>query len=287
MTSRESHRKRVLVVEDDRTLSHALVSLLESAGFSAASAGDGRAALTMIGRNAFDLIILDLGLPRVSGLDVLAEIQKLESPPKVIVVTADETPATMLQAIHDRAYQYIVKPAPPKTIVELVEAAFAAPSLRPIEVISARAEWLELLVPCDRGAAERIQSFIEKLDAGLPVDVRDSIGQAFGELLMNAIEWGGRLDPSRTVRIACLRTKRMILYRIADPGPGFAFEHLDHAAISNSDDEPYGHMRIREEKGLRPGGFGLLMTRTLVDELIWNEAHNEVVFVKYLERMDE
>ena len=57
---------------------------------------------------------------------------------------------------------------------------------------------------------------------------------------------------------------------------------LEHAAINNSENDPYGHMRNREEKGLRPGGFGLLMTRTLVDELIWNEAHNEVVFVKYL-----
>ncbi len=40
---------------------------------------------------------------------------------------------------------------------------------------------------------------------------------------------------------------------------------------------------MREEKGLRPGGFGLLMTRQVADELIYNEAHNEVVFVKYLD----
>jgi len=139
-----------------------------------------------------------------------------------------------------------------------------------------------LLVPCQLEAAERIQGFIEKLDAALPHDVRDSIGQAFRELLMNAIEWGGKFDPDRTVRIACLRTQRMILYRIADPGPGFSPENLPHAAVSNAVDEPYGHMRRREEKGLRPGGFGLLMTRMLVDELIWNETHNEVVFVKYL-----
>ena len=275
--------KRVLVVDDDRTLRHALITLLHSAGFSATDAADGAAALKQLRADGFDLIILDLGLPRVSGLEVLAEIQKLESPPKVIIVTADDTPSTVLQAIRDRAYQYIVKPTPPKTIVELVERVFATPSLRPIEVVSARSEWLELLVPCDLETAERIQSFIEKLDANLPQDVRDSIGQAFRELLMNAVEWGGRLDPNRTVRIACLRTKHMILYRIADPGPGFSLEQLEHAAISNSDDEPYGHMRVREEKGLRPGGFGLLMTRTLVDELIWNEAHNEVVFVKYLD----
>ena len=132
----------------------------------------------------------------------------------------------------------------------------------------------------------KVGGFLEKLDSGLPQEVRDSIAQAFRELLMNAVEWGGQLDPNRNVRIACLRTKRMLLYRIADPGPGFDLEKLEHAAISNTEEEPYGHMRAREEKGLRPGGFGLLMTRTLVDELIWNEAHNEVVFVKYLDKPD-
>src|SRR5262245_2077858 len=272
MSDSETSKKNILVVDDDRTLRHALVTLLEAAGFSATAAEDGAIALDQIRENTFDLIILDIGLPRVSGLDVLTQIQKLESPPKVIVVTADDTPGTVLQAIRDRAYQYIVKPTPPKTIVGLVERAFAAPSLRPIEVISARAEWLELVVPCDLETAERIQGFIERLDANLPDDVRDSIGPAFRELLMNAVEWGGRLAPTRTVRIASSRTPHMILYRTADPRPGFNLEQLEHAAISKQTDEPYGDMRSRGEKGLRPGGFGLLMTRTVVHELIWNEA---------------
>src|SRR6185503_13357589 len=151
-----------------------------------------------------------------------SEIQKLESPPKVIVVTADDTAGTVLQAIRDNAYQYVVKPTPPKTIVGLVEACFAAPTRRPIEVISARPDWLELVAPCDLETAGRIQTFIERLDAGLPSELRDSIGQAFRELLLNAVEWGGKLDPNRKVRIACLRTKRMVLYSIADPGPGFS-----------------------------------------------------------------
>jgi CheY-like chemotaxis protein/anti-sigma regulatory factor (Ser/Thr protein kinase) len=282
MSTPQRARKKVLVVEDDRVLQHAVVTLLETVGLSATAAGDGVDALAQIQKKFFDLIVLDLGLPRISGLDVLAEIQKLDSPPKVIVVTADDTPGAVLQAIRDRAYEYIVKPAAPKAITNMVERVLAAPSLRPLEVVSARPDWLELLVPCSIETAERIQGFIEKLDAALPTEVRDSIGQAFRELLMNAVEWGGKLDPNRSVRIACLRTSRMILYRIADPGPGFSLEHLEHAAVNNTADEPYGHMRVREAKGLRPGGFGLLMTRTLVDELIWNEAHNEVVFVKYL-----
>lgn len=120
------------------------------------------------------------------------------------------------------------------------------------------------------------------LDADLPEDVRDSVAYAFRELLLNAIEWGGRLNPKRRVRISYVRARRMLIYRIADPGPGFKIEEMDHAAINHPDD-PLEHMNVREQKGLRPGGFGILMVRAKVDELIYNETRNEVMFVKYLE----
>jgi anti-sigma regulatory factor (Ser/Thr protein kinase) len=85
------------------------------------------------------------------------------------------------------------------------------------------------------------------------------------------------------VRISYLRAKRMLLYRIADPGQGFSFDALTHAAVGHAADQPTGHVRVREEKGMRAGGFGLLITRALVDELIYNQAQNEVVFIKYLD----
>jgi anti-sigma regulatory factor (Ser/Thr protein kinase) len=131
--------------------------------------------------------------------------------------------------------------------------------------------------------AERIQSFVMHLDAHLAEDIREAVGQAFRELLTNAIEWGGKFDPNRKVRISCVRARKMLIYRIADPGEGFDIDGLRHAAISNPADDPIRHLVVREEKGLRPGGFGLAMTRSLVDELIYNEARNEVMFVKYLE----
>ena len=122
-----------------------------------------------------------------------------------------------------------------------------------------------------------------RLEADLPQAVRESVGQAFRELLSNAVEWGGKLDPTRTVRISCLRARRMLLYKIADPGEGFDIERLTHAAINNPEEDPLQHAFVREEKGLRPGGLGLAITRSIVDELIYNEARNEVVFVKYLD----
>src|SRR5262249_11929260 len=141
-------------------------------------------------------------------------------------------------------------------------------------------EWVELVVPCTREAAERLQEVMMRLDGDLADDQRESIAYAFRELLLNAIEWGGRLDPSSTVRISYLRAKRLILYRIADPGTGFNIDNLQHAAIGQ--DSPITHVQVREEKGLRPGGFGLLTVRSSVDELLYNEKRNEVVFVKYL-----
>ena len=77
-------------------------------------------------------------------------------------------------------------------------------------------------------------------------------------------------------------TNRMRMYRIADPGPGFTFEDLPHSAVSYPD-ASFEHMRVREEQGLRPGGFGLLMVKASVDELVYNEKHNEVIFIKYLD----
>jgi anti-sigma regulatory factor (Ser/Thr protein kinase) len=199
-------------------------------------------------------------------------------------MTADDAPETLLRAVREHAFRYVTKPVEPAELTSVVESALASkPDLRPIEVVSAKPDWVELLVPCDREAATRIQEFLSQLDSDLPEKVRSDVGQAFRELLMNAIEWGGRLDPRQTVRIAYLRARRMLLYRIADPGKGFSFRDLTHAAVNNPPEDPLEHAAVREEKGLRPGGFGLLLTRQIVDELLYNEAHNEVVFVKYLD----
>ncbi len=277
-------KKRILVVEDDRSLRHVLCRLVEAAGYAIESAGDGGEALELLNRKKYDLVLLDIGLPVLSGLDVLGRLRGKKVRPKVIVMTADDTPETVLGAVRDQAYRYIGKPFAPNTVVELVRAALStAPATAPIEVLSARPEWVELLVPCDLESAERIQSFLERLKTDLPEHVRESVGRAFRELLLNAIEWGGKLDPKRKVRISYLRARRMLMYRIADPGKGFSMEALSHAAISNPQGKPFQHAQVREEKGIRPGGFGILMVKAMVDELIYNEARNEVVFVKYLD----
>jgi CheY-like chemotaxis protein len=272
----------ILVVDDDRTTRHLTRTTLAKAGYAVRVAQDGAEALTRMRGKKFDLVLLDVWMPRMDGLAVLDRMKRLKTRPRVIVMTSDDAPQTVLKAIRRHAYQYVHKPVEPAALVSLVRDALKSAPVPPIEVVSARPDWVELVVPCTREAADRLHAVMAQLETDLPEEMRESVGYAFRELLMNAVEWGGKLDPKRTVKISYLRAKRMLLYRIADPGPGFSMEGLDHAAISHPDN-PIEHMEVRESKGLRPGGFGILMVKAKVDELIYNEAQNEVVFVKYLD----
>ncbi len=147
-------------------------------------------------------MLLDVWMPRMNGLELLEQLRTLEHRPRVVVMTSDETPATLLQAVRDQAFTYVHKPVDAEFLIETVRLAIAAPETRPIEVISARPEWVELILPCTREAANRLQSFMAHLDTDLPAELRDSIAYAFRGLLLNAVEWGGKLDPKHTVRIS-------------------------------------------------------------------------------------
>jgi CheY-like chemotaxis protein/anti-sigma regulatory factor (Ser/Thr protein kinase) len=275
--------EKILVVDDDRTTRHVLQKVLAGAGFGASIAKDGMEALNLLEKRRFDLLLLDVWMPRMNGLDLLARLRSRKTRPRVVIMTSDDAPGTLLEAVRQQAFRYVHKPIEAKALLQTVRETLKAPEPVPIEVISARPDWVELVVPCTRDAAEQIQPVMAHLDTDLAPKLRETIAYAFRELLLNAVEWGGKLDPNRKVRIAYLRAKRMLMYRIADPGSGFDIANLPHAAIGRTADGPIAHMEVREEKGIRPGGFGLLMVRNSVDELLYNEKHNEVVFVKYLD----
>ena len=273
---------KILVADDDRTTRFAISSMLKNAGYAVTAVKDGAEALRNIEQTSFDLAFLDIWMPKLTGLEVLARIRVGESRPKIVIMTSDSTPETLLRAVREQAYEYMSKPFPPKEVVEVAQRALQNDASPPIEIISARPHWLELLIPCTREAAERIQSFLVKLETDLSDDLRSTIALAFRELLLNAVEWGGKLDPNRKVRIAYVRSSRMLLYRVADPGSGFSFENLAHAAVGQPEEQPIAHVIVRDQLGIRPGGFGIAMTRAIADELLYNEAQNEVIFIKYL-----
>jgi anti-sigma regulatory factor (Ser/Thr protein kinase) len=151
-----------------------------------------------------------------------------------------------------------------------------------ILVVSASPQWVTLDVRCKIEAGDRATHFVRELEADLPLHVREDITAAFRELLFNAIEHGGNYNPKKHVRVSLIRTPKAVIVQIQDPGKGFSLDSVPHAAISNPEDSPIRHVEVRVEAGRRPGGFGILMSRNLVDELVYNQRGNAVLFVKYL-----
>jgi len=234
----------ILVTDDDLTTRQMLRGILKKAGYSVATAPDGVAALKAIRKIKFDLVLLDIWMPKMTGLGFLGHLHAETYFPKIVVMTSDQTSDTLLAALRGRVYQFLKKPLDATTLLATVENALStSPEVPAIEVLSANTQWVELMVPCERSVVSRVQSFLMHMDMDLAPDVIEKVGYAFRELLNNAIEWGGHLDPNQKVRVSYIKTKRMLMYRLDDPGPGFKLEDLKHAAINNPLDNPIAHMQ--------------------------------------------
>jgi CheY-like chemotaxis protein/anti-sigma regulatory factor (Ser/Thr protein kinase) len=275
---------KILVVDDDAELHELIRVALTRAGYEVVNANNALDGLDVLAHQKVDAALLDVMMPGMDGLEMLARLRDHDEHLPVIIMTAMSTPSTVVSAMREQACDYLAKPFDMEQLLSSVESALAlVPQEIHIEVLSARPEWIELRVPCSMAALDPLERFMTQLKTDLPAATRDSVTFAFREMLRNAIEHGGKNDPRQSIEVGYLRSPRLILYRIKDPGEGFQVENLYHAAILNPENDPVQHERIREQMGLRPGGFGILIARNMVDEMIYNERHNEVVLIKYLD----
>ncbi len=280
--------KRILIVDDDPDVHSLLAVALKGNGWHLEAASDGVEALQKFEAAPWDLVITDVIMPRMGGMELLERVRNLRPQTPVVVMTVASTAEKIMAAIRDNAFSWFRKPFAEAEVREMVDRALRAPRLEAdIEVISATPRWLELRLRCNLETATRALHFIREMDPDLPEGEREKVAMAFQEILFNAVEHGGGNDPNLHVTITYTRADGVLLFRVRDPGPGFSFDHLEHSALSNPADSPAEHAANREKIGMRPGGFGILLTRSLVDELIYNEKGNEALLIKYLNRAAE
>jgi CheY-like chemotaxis protein/anti-sigma regulatory factor (Ser/Thr protein kinase) len=278
--------KRILIVDDDPDIHVLLTKGLARTGRHFESAFNGAEGLEKFQSANWDLVITDVIMPQMSGMELLEQIRKLRPEVPVVVMTVDSTAEKIVSAIRENAFAWFQKPFTINAVREMVAGALAAPLLQnDIQVLSAGARWLQLRLRCDPEIAARALQFVREMAPDLPYAERENVAVAFREILSNAMEHGARNNPDVHVTITFIRADGALLFFVRDPGPGFSFENLRHAAVSNPRDSPAGHVMERLEQGMRPGGFGILLSRLLVDELLYNEKGNEAMLIKYLPRL--
>ncbi len=166
-----------LIVDDDPNVRRSLCELLESVGFATLEAGDGRTALDLIDREAIDVVLLDLELPRLSGTEVLQEVARREIDLAVVIVSGKGTVPTAVETMKLGAVDFIEKPADSRATLAAVHSAVRQVDERRTRTRSL-AEGLERYGMV--GVSPAMQAVYRVIDRSAPTRIRVLIHGASG-----------------------------------------------------------------------------------------------------------
>jgi len=279
---RTDESNSALLIGEDQEVKSALSLILTPEGWTLHHCRDHEEALALVEEYPFDLVITSRATSGKEDVELLRRIRRVKSHTKVIILTDESTPEDVISSMREHAFGYLSKGFSEESLAETVQHVIDSPAWDDgIEIVSATPQLITLAVRCQIVAAERLLQFLGEITDLPEAECRD-VGTAFREMLLNAMEHGGQFDPDKYVEVCYVRTRHVVMARIKDPGDGFTLEEVRHAAIGNPPDDPLAHVIRRNQEGMRPGGYGVMLAKNLVDELIYGEKGNEVLLVKYL-----
>ena len=276
---------RVLTIRPDFALMTALARVLEDRDCEIETCHGNIEALHYLRIRAVDVVVSDPTTTVEEDLALAKELRHLRQAAKIIVLAPHATHAEVVDAIRAQVFACFTPPFDYQEVAFMVSSALDVEGWRDdIQVVSGLPHWLTLRVSSHLLTADRLVRFITELQPSTPDADRDLLIAAFRELLLNAMEYGAGFDAEKVVEVTAARTARAIVYHFKDPGAGFDYTDLEHATASASPESIMSAAARRAERGLRPGGFGMLIARQVADEIVYNESGNEVILIKHIDR---
>ena len=274
---------RVLLIGAHEEFQRALQASPALDGCEVLTAAGNVDAVCRVRARAFDVVITDPATPVPDDLALVEELRAARPGLKAIVLAPEAAPIEFIAAVRAQVFACFVAPFDVESVADMTRRAIDAADWRDgITVESGLPAWISLTVSCRHLTADRLVHFMNEYRRDLPEDDRQNLMTAFREMLMNAMEHGAGFDPEKVIRVTAIRTDRAIVYYFRDPGTGFTAAQLERSALSNPEADPIAHLERRAGMGLRPGGFGMLVTRQIVDEMYYSERGNEVLLIKRL-----
>jgi len=274
---------RLLLVDPPEGLVTALRSSPLLEGTVIDTAANEADALRRLRIRSYDVIFTDPSTLVEDDLVFVEEARLARPGVRPVVLTSGAAPEEVIAALRSRVFAFFSAPRDLPEITDMAKRAVAATDWHDgIEVVSAKPDWISLRVNCGLLTVERLVRFLSELGKDLPETEREETMLAFREILVNAMEHGGAFNPEQVVEVSAIRTQRTVVYYVKDPGPGFDPASIPHAADADPGEDLLAHAEQRADLGLRPGGFGLLLARKIVDEMIHSERGNEVLLIKHI-----
>jgi two-component system, OmpR family, response regulator len=270
---------RILVVDDDPDICNLVGSLLRAGGFQADCVYDGQSAIKHVADQRPDAIVLDVMLPDMTGFEVCQslKLRRETNLIPILMLTALSDSESLRSGLRVGANRYLTKPFDPEGLLQ--EVGRALEHRRRLAERKTHTS-VELRMQSDTPARRQLNDLLSELFVLTPLsdDEIHQVRYATVEMIENAAEWGNRRRKDLMVTIDYEVTDEMVKFVITDEGPGFNPNDIPHAAGQG---DPIAHMAIREKIGLREGGFGILISRGMVDHFSYNEAGNQVTLVKH------
>ena len=271
--------RKALIVDDEQDICLILAEHLRHWGFEPTHLLEGKNVVEWAQKNNPSLILLDLMLPDIDGY-TLCETLKLDRETNlipIIMITCRSEEDDKIHGLQVGANRYLTKPITADRLNQAIHNVFNW--LDDLKRVGTEGE-IRFHLQSDTHYLEELNHLLASLFlfSGLTQQQVKQLITAVRELGTNAIEWGHRKQKECILTVDYRIDPEKITITIKDTGPGFDPSNLPHAA---QPDDPIGHMMVRETLGLREGGFGILMSRGLVDEMSYNEKGNEVRLTKY------
>ena len=267
-----------LIVEDDPDQAEMAARLLRYRGFESNIAGTGGEGLAKARSLKPDVILLDLMLPDTTGFDVCRGLrldrETMLTP--IVMLTALGDDLNRTRGFRVGANAYVPKPYGAEELFQAIADARAWRTRMEQKQIQGE---IHVQINSEVAFLQEVNDFLMSVTLAIPFSQEQvlSLRQALLEMGQNAIEWGNRHQSDQLVDFTYRIYPDRVEIVIRDQGSGFDRTKLAHAA---SADNPIAHMGVREKLGIREGGFGLLITHGMVDEMRYNEAGNEVTLIK-------
>jgi DNA-binding response OmpR family regulator len=275
-----SRGDRILIVEDDADLGGLLCDLLRTEGYDAICIDNGEAAVKRVADDPPDAVVLDVMLPGMDGFEVCQRLKfhRETNLIPILMLTALDDEKARGRGLRVGADRYLTKPFEPDQL--LAEIRSTLEHRRKQEEGQVKTA-IQFQMHSDGRLREQLNDLLSELFRQTPLSEEDvgRIRYAVLEMVQNAVEWGNRRRQDLEVSISYEVTSEAVKFVITDQGEGFNPTDLPHAA---SEEDPVSHMSIREKLGLRDGGFGILISRGMVDEFRYNDTGNQVTLIKYL-----
>ena len=274
---------RLLVIGTDPALRGALEASHHLSDHTVEGCSGPFEAMRILRSRAIDVVVTDPATSAAEDLALVQELYQARPGVRAIVLATALTNRDVIAALRNHVYACFTRPIDYEEVAGMARAAMEDGDWRDgIEVTSGLPYWITLRVSCRLITADRLTRFMTEYSGNIPSADRDLLMTAFREMLLNAMEHGAGFDPEKVIEVTAAQTERAIVFHFRDPGSGFDRSELTHAAPSPDPADVMKTANERAAKGVRPGGFGMLIVRQIVDELVYNEQGNEVLLIKHL-----